>query len=302
MVAGAGLTTPIQTMLSKEEFFSRFSRVVPGTPVPGIELGTANSDVYFEPLSMAGLEEMHRYSKDPRLYEFFEFDPFDTIDKTRAYVEKLEARMGGDLLDKKAMYWFVRRKSDGYLVGTAALVSLDYGRQSIEWGYGVDPELWGQGYILPIEEILKQFVFEVLELNRLYGMTMITNERTIASLLSSGMKHEGTLRKFFCKKGIYIDAWQYAMLREEYFAAKLSSPSAPSKYTIQDVVEIVRSVLTEEDVDPESTMRTLLSWDSLSHMSIMVAVSEKTGIALSPSEMMRANSVRALADILSRKR
>lgn len=288
-------------MLNKEELFVRFASIVPGKPVPCIELTTTDTDIYFESLSMSGLEEMHRYSKDARLYEFFEFDPFDTIEKTRAYIEKLEQRMAGDLSNKTSMYWFVRRKHDGYLIGTAALVSLDYGRQSIEWGYGVDPELWGQGHILQIEAMLKQYVFEVLELNRLHGMTMIINQRTIASLLASGMRHEGTLRQFYCKSGVFIDAWQYAMLREEYFASKRSLTSTSSKYIIQDVIEIVQSVLTEEEITPESTMRAVMSWDSLNHMSIMIAVTERTGIAFSPPEIVRANSVQALADILAEK-
>ena len=38
---------------------------------------------------MAGLDEMHIYSKEARLYEFFEFDLFDNIEKTRTYISKL---------------------------------------------------------------------------------------------------------------------------------------------------------------------------------------------------------------------
>ncbi len=286
-------------MLNKEEFYRRFNGVCPGRSASCEDI--LNLDIYFEPLSMAGLNEMHRYSKDFRLYEYFEFDPFDTIEKTKDYIEKLEQRMVGDLFNKTAMYWFVRRKSDGYMIGTAALTSLSYHRQSIEWGYGVDPELWGLGYILQIEELLKHFVFEVLELNRLFGTTMITNERTIASLHASGMKHEGTLRQFYCKQGEFVDGWQYSMLRTEYYESEKYVKSALDRFLIQDVIDIVRSILTEEDISDETNMCNAFSWDSLNHMSIMVAVSQKTGISLSPSEMMRANSVRALFNILEER-
>ena len=288
-------------MLNKEDFITRFTNVCPGSAVLGIDYSSINFDIYFEPLSMAGLEEMHRYSKDVRLYEFFEFDPFDTIEKTRTYIEKLEQRMTVDPLDQTAMYWYIRRKHDGYLIGTAGLTSLSYDRQSIEWGYGVDPELWGQGYILQIEEILKQFVFEILDLNRLHGTTMITNQRTIASLLSSGMKHEGTLRQFYCKNGVFVDGWHYSMLREEYFSTKISRAYTSTKYTVHDVISIISSVLTEEEITHETTMCTAQSWDSLNHLSIMIAVAEKTGISLSPSEMMRSNSVKTLAAVLAER-
>ena len=36
---------------------------------------------------MDGLEEMHAYSTDKRLYEYFEYEPFKTIDDTRQYLQ-----------------------------------------------------------------------------------------------------------------------------------------------------------------------------------------------------------------------
>jgi RimJ/RimL family protein N-acetyltransferase/acyl carrier protein len=288
-------------MLSKEEFFARFSKILPGSEAARINTSINDLEIFFEPLSMAGLKEMHHYSKDERLYEFFEFEPFDTIEKTQAYIEKLEQRMAGDGFNKTAAYWFVRRKLDNYQVGTAALVSLDFGRQSIEWGFGVDPELWGHGYIFQIEEILKQYVFEVLELNRLYGITMVTNQRTISSLLASGMIQEGISRQFYCKNGAFIDGWRYAMLSKDYFESKKLLPSGNGIFTVSDVISIVQSVLTRDEITETSTMQTVSSWDSLSHMLIMIAVSETTSIKLSPSEIMRANSVKSLLDIIVKR-
>jgi ribosomal-protein-alanine N-acetyltransferase len=286
-------------MLNKNELFSRFVRIIPGSSVACIDLPAFDADIYFELLSISGLEEMHRYSKDARLYDFFEFDPFDTIDKTAKYIEKLELRMAGDPLTKTAMYWFIRRKRDGYLIGSAGLTSLNFERQSVEWGYGIDPELWGEGYILQIMEILKQFVFHILELNRLYGTTMITNHRTIASLLTSGMKQEGVLRQFYCKNGIFVDGWHYAMLQEEYHKSERNLVTSIKLLTVEDSINIIQSVLTEEVINLNSTMHNVSSWDSLNHMSIMIAVTEQTGISLSPSEMMRANSVQTLTRILA---
>ena len=288
-------------VLTKNDFCTRLSTVCPSCEVTGSEYASYDFDIYFEKLSMAGLEEMHRYSKNDRLYEFFEFDSFDTIEKTRTYIEKLEQRMSGDILSRTANYWFVRRKEDKYLVGTAGLLSANYDRQSVEWGYGIDPDLWGNGYVLQIEEMLKQYVFEVLKLNRLYGTTMITNHRTIESLLASGMKHEGTLRQFYCKNGVFVDAWQYAMLREEYKMSREHLRSTLNQYSVEDVIEIIKSVLIGEEITPNTTVRNSLGWDSLNHMSIIIAVKEKTGISLSPSEMMRADSVQNLTSILSQR-
>ena len=83
-------------MLTKPEFAQRFTGNLPGEK--------AQSDIYFTHFPLDGLEEMHRYSKDERLYEFFEFDPFKTIDETKAYIGKLLDRMSGEPLDRNAMY------------------------------------------------------------------------------------------------------------------------------------------------------------------------------------------------------
>ena len=109
--------------------------------------------------------------------------------------------------ESNSNYWFVRDIKNKFLIGTACLVNLNFDRKSIEWGYGIDPKLWGHGYIFKIQEALKFYVFEILKLNRLYGTTFINNKRTINSLLATGMLHEGTLKDMYCKEGKFIDGW-----------------------------------------------------------------------------------------------
>jgi RimJ/RimL family protein N-acetyltransferase/acyl carrier protein len=271
-------------MLTKIELINKFSNTLPKIKT---ELG-----IYFEHLSMGGLEEMHKYSKDERLYEFFEFEPFKEIDDTKAYIEKLLQRMSGQSGEKNAMYWFIRRKSDDRLVGTATLLNLNYARQSIEWGYGVDPELWGNGYVLQMQEILKYFVFEVLELNRLHGITMVTNERTIQSILTSSMKHEGVLRDFYCKNGIYYDGWQYGMIAKDYHKSNVVSSSV--LVNMDDIISVISSVLTEEEITDESSIENTFSWDSLNHMAIIIALKEELSIEFKPGEVYIATSVKRI--------
>ena len=83
-------------MINRNEFFRRFDEVNPGDTVNDCSLPSIEVELYFEKLSMAGLEEMHRYSKDSRLYEYFEFEPFREIEETKAYIQKLFKRMGSD--------------------------------------------------------------------------------------------------------------------------------------------------------------------------------------------------------------
>lgn len=285
-------------MISKEVFFEYFKSLVPGEQGPASTGKAIKSDIYFEPISMFGLEEMHKYSIDERLYEYLEFAPFKTVDETKAYLQKLIDRTAEEGDQQTAMYWFVRRKSDKRLVGTAGLVNLNYGRQSIEWGYGVDPELWGFGYILQIQELLKHYVFSVLELNRLDGVTIVTNERTISSLLAAGMKQEGLLQQFFCKNGEYLDGWKYAMLRRDYIEQNSQEIRNDSRFTSEDVIDIISSIL-DEDINEDSTMFNTANWDSLNHMSIMVEIFERTKINLSPIQISNATSVTSITKLIN---
>ena len=271
-------------MLSKNNLIDKFSNILPKID--------SESDIYFEHFSMDGLEQMHQYSIDERLYEFFEFDPFKEIGETRTYIEKILHRMSNQSGEKSAMYWFVRRKSDDRLVGSAGLVNLNYARQSIEWGYGTDPAFWGCGYVLQIQEALKKFTFEVLDLNRLHGITMVENERTIQSVLASGMKHEGVLRDFYCKNGIYYDGWQYGMIAKDYTENNTMSPFV--SVGKNEIVSVISSILTEEEITVESSMENTISWDSLNHMQIIIALKNQLSIDFSPSEIASSTSIKKI--------
>jgi RimJ/RimL family protein N-acetyltransferase/acyl carrier protein len=280
------------TMLSKSNFFKKFSSVPPG-------LGSDSTDIYFSSVSMEGLEEMHQYSINEKLYEFFEFDAFKHQSETARYIEKLLQRMSGSGLDRAASYWFVRRMSDDTLVGTAGLLNLDYGRKSIEWGYGIDPDLWGNGYVLKIQEDLKTYVFETLGLNRLHGITMVNNKRTIESVLASGAKNEGISRDHYCKDGVFIDGWQYSILAKDYFAERVTSESE-IKVTPKDIITVLTDLLPQESIGMGTSMENTASWDSLTHMNLMIELKERFSVDFSPLDIAQATSVESITDLLNR--
>jgi len=279
-------------MLKKSEFFIKFTKLSPGS-------NFSSSSIYFTPISMESLEEMHSYSIKEQFYEYFEFAPFQDIKETKSYIEKLLERMTGDEDSRVSTYWFVRRKSDDMLIGSAGLIDLNFGRQSIEWGYGVDPDLWGQGYILKIQEALKDYVFNVLELNRIHGVTMNTNQRTIESITAAGMTHEGIAKEHYCKDGKFIDGWRYGMTRSMYEIQQPSVHKAASgSDRISSIIRLVASVFPEEDITEKSSMFDTDSWDSLGHMQVIIALKEEMNIKLSPSEIAEATSIELIVSII----
>tara|TARA_B110000003_G_scaffold200339_1_gene198979 strand:- start:377 stop:1135 length:759 start_codon:yes stop_codon:yes gene_type:complete len=246
------------------------------------------------------LEEMHSYSIKDQFYEYFEFAPFKDIKETKSYIQKLLERMKGDENSRVTTYWFVRRKSDDRLIGSAGLIDLNFGRQSIEWGYGVDPDLWGQGYILKIQEAIKDYAFNFLELNRIHGVTMSTNLRTIESITAAGMAHEGIAKEHYCKDGKFIDGWRYGITRSMYESQQSTIGKSLNKSDlISSIVSLVASVFPEEEITEKSSMLVTASWDSLGHMAVIIALKEEMNIELSPSHIADATSIEAIASIIN---
>ena len=122
-----------------------------------------SKEIYFESISLTGLDEMHKYSTNDKFYEFFEFNVFKSKTETEQYLKKLINRtklIDGDI---QAMYWFVRLKDGDQLLGTAALVNINKTRESAEIGYGIDPSFWGKGYVLLLQSALMKYTFEYSE-------------------------------------------------------------------------------------------------------------------------------------------
>ena len=287
-------------MLTKAKFYNLFTKTLPTDKVNNLN-DKDQYDIYFEKFSLVALEEMHNYSTDQRLYDYFEFNAFNNINETKSYMKKLIDRMSGDENTRVSTYWLIRRNSDKSLIGTAGLIDFSFIRQSIEWGYGIDPKLWGLGYILQIQEILKNYVFNVLELNRIHGITMITNKRTIESILAAGFKHEGIARDHYCKDKNFIDGWRYGMTRNDYNGKKKSSNNGNvNDIKLNDLIDIISTILPDEDVSYETTMKNTTSWDSLNHMMIILAIKEKLDIDLSPSDIAEATSIKEILRLINK--
>ena len=276
---------------------------------PGGDLKDSKSDpkrkIYFTGISMSGLEEMHEYSIDERLYEYFEFEPFKTIEETRHYLQKLIDLEGNKILERTAVAWFVRRIDDEKLVGTARLVNIDYNRKSVDWGYGIDPKLWGEGYVFEIQELLKEYIFEKLNLNRLSGVAMIGNERAISTLIATGCIEEGILRQYYRDiNGKYHDAWLYSILAEEYFSADytISNPEIKETISMQMIANIIGNVLNQTHIVENDDMKSVPNWDSLNHINIIFEIEKITGYKFSPINISRATSIKKIHDLITLKK
>ena len=292
------------TPLSQEEFYQKLDEIVPGKEKDEIQSNSIyKKNLFLERMSLDGLKDMFEYSKDPKMYDFFEFAPHQSIQDTEKYLKNILAeRMGSIPFGRKAMYWFVKRKVDGVTIGSMTLANIDLNRLSAEWGYAIGPKYWGNGYILEMQETLKDYVFNTLKLNRINGTTRIDNEPTKSSVLAAGAKFEGVLRQYYRDAaGNFHDAWQYSLLRDDYIKEKMEQGNQGTLINEEALIEIINKVLQEPELTINSDMTNTYSWDSLTHLDVIVEVEASTGFKFSPAEMAEARSISKIHEILRQK-
>lgn len=119
-------------------------------------------------------------------------------------------------------YWAICAKDTDRLIGYASLINIHYINSSAETGAIMiaDPEFNDGTAWIETVLFLFEYAFERLNLNRVYGHSLIGHK--ISNLLEPlmFMQQEGVLRQAAYKNGRYYDVSYAGLLRNEYFAHK----------------------------------------------------------------------------------
>lgn len=253
--------------------------------------------LFYEKLDISGLDQMHSYSLDERLYEFFEFQAFKDKTETKNYINKLEKRM----LDQSAIYWFIKLKENKKIIGTVCLTNINKFRKSAEQGYALDPNYWGKGLVIEIESSLTNLFFEKLNFHRLYGITMIKNERTISSCLASGFKFESIVKDYYFNGNEFVDGWSYYLLSHDYKNnMKISNNvSSKKKFHITDLVEELKILFDDQEINEHTSIENYYKWDSVSHIDVILTIQKKFNHNFSNKEITEIYSLKDILNILN---
>jgi len=287
------------------KFFKALDSLVPGGSLGDLDLSLVpNRSLYLTRISMDGLEDMHEYSKDERLYKYFEFEPFKNTNETKTYLQKLIDRIGESIDGRKYMYWFIRTIQNSKIIGSIGLVDIDVYRGSAAWGYAISPDYWGQGYILEVQLLIINYFFEVLKMNRLWGVTSIDNAPTISSILSAGFQKEGILRDYYrYTNGERKDGLIYSLLAKDYFNTNKNNQKRGENIhlTLDELKKICASTfnIPESNINENTNMANVSNWDSLNHVELILHVEDSTGFQFKPKEIAQATSVKSILEIVN---
>ena len=94
-----------------------------------------------------------------------------------------------------------------------------------EWGFAIGSPFWGSGVFQQGAELLIEFAFEVMGVNRLEARAAVHNGRGIGALHKVGAVEEGLLRRSLLRNGEYVDQFLFAIVRDDWRALRFSRHS-----------------------------------------------------------------------------
>jgi diamine N-acetyltransferase len=131
-----------------------------------------------------------------------------------AWFEELQAAQGNS-----RWHFVICLRSTGQAIGTAGLESVQAVNGNAELGIAIgDRGCWDQGLGTETVEVLLDFAFGELRLERVYLYVMHFNERGRHVYERVGFRLEGTLREAFYRHGRRHDVDLMAILRGEWLA------------------------------------------------------------------------------------
>ena len=89
----------------------------------------------------------------------------------------------------------------------------DIHKKSIELGYWLSEEYWGQGIASEAVKAMVDYAFAHFQVNRIWASVFSGNEASERVLLKNGFLHEATLKQSIFKNNVYIDELIFSMLR-----------------------------------------------------------------------------------------
>jgi len=148
---------------------------------------------------------------DPEINKFLISGIFPTsLRGLKSYYEKVNGS------DKDVMFAIVVKKTDKY-IGNIKIGNIDWVNRSAHCGRLIgDKKYWGKGYGTEAMKLVMDYVFNALNLNRLYNTMVADNLGAIRSCEKVGMIKEGVFSQYRFLSGVYKDVIQMAITRDRY--------------------------------------------------------------------------------------
>jgi len=171
-----------------------------------------------EPITLKKIEENNLedvfeiYSND-RVFEFCGIIP----KYNKETVKKMIGHFERDYHKKTRVKWGIFNNANEKLVGILEAQEFNQKVNMVTIGYFLAESYWGKGIATQSVQLLVEFFFKEVNVNRIQAEVMPLNVNSKKVLLKNGFMKEGTLRQatLWSGKGI-VDLEIYGLLKEYY--------------------------------------------------------------------------------------
>ncbi|AIQ56242.1 GNAT family N-acetyltransferase [Paenibacillus borealis] len=160
------------------------------------------------------LDELFDIYSNDRVFEYCGIIP----KHNKATVSNMIGHFERDYAKRSRIKWGIFTSGEeGRLLGIIEACDFNQKVNMVTIGYFLAEAHWGRGIASRAVEILTEFLFGQVNVNRVQAEVMLMNEPSKKVLLKNGFIKEGMLRQaaLWSGKGI-VDLEIYSMLREDY--------------------------------------------------------------------------------------
>jgi RimJ/RimL family protein N-acetyltransferase len=165
------------------------------------------------------LENALIWLNDPEVTATLKVNLGVTRRQEELFFETIETRRENDLT------WAILDEADRH-IGFIGLHAINWRHRWATGGLVIgERSAWGRGYSTDAVRIRTRFAFEAMGLHRIEGHTMNPAMKRVYE--KCGYLHEGVARRKFWRDGRWFDADLYAILEEDWLAARGENWTAP---------------------------------------------------------------------------
>lgn len=160
------------------------------------------------------LEVIMNWRMSPEVTKYMYTDPVLTMGSQKKWFQKINENKD------KEKYWIIQLEN-GIDVGLISVNNIDFINKTANWAYYLgDMEARGKGLAKTLECNLYDFVFEKLNLNKLWYEVLEFNDVVVKIHQKFGGKIEGKFINHICKDGKYHNVIRMATFKEDWLKLK----------------------------------------------------------------------------------
>lgn len=175
--------------------------------------------VILRPVRLDDAEAIVALANDPILREKLSFFSFfqnpPTIESEINYLERM-------IKSETDLMMVMESKEIHQFIGTVGLHELDWWNDNCRFGIIIFNKIfWGNGYAKESADLILDFAFSRLEINKIYLTPRLDNTRLIQIYEKLGFKPEGVLRQEYkVRSGQYLNLLRMSILKNEWLEGR----------------------------------------------------------------------------------